>query len=81
MGQDASFLKFYAATAMVRKRAFDSFLIALLSFEICFALSLLLNYDGKTKWWSVSIATIVAIWSWTHWHKIMDIAGTLLFQQ
>jgi hypothetical protein len=80
MGLDDSFLRFYAATAIVRKRAFDSFLMALMSFEFCFALSLLLNYDGKTKWWSVSIATILAIWSWRHWQEIIDIAGTLLFR-
>ena len=79
MGLDASFLEFFAATAMVRKRAFDTFITALLSFELCFITSLFLNYDGKVRWWAAGVASLAALLSWWHWQSIIHIAGNLLF--
>jgi hypothetical protein len=78
-GQDKSFLDFFAATALVRKRAFDSLIVALLSFEVCFITSLSINYDGRLRWWSVIMATIIAIMSWMHWQTIILLASRLLF--
>jgi hypothetical protein len=81
MGQDQAFLQFFAATDQIRKRGFDSFLLALLSFEVCFVASLFLNYDGKIRWWLLSLSSIVAIISWSHWQSIVAIAGNLLFRR
>jgi hypothetical protein len=81
MGLDGRFLEFFAATAMVRKRAFDSFLVCLLSFEFCFTISLLLNYDGNIRWWACGIATLAAIFSVMHWQSIITLAGRLLLFQ
>jgi hypothetical protein len=81
LGQDAAFLEFFAATAVVRKRAFHSLLAALLSFKLCFTASLFIHYDGKMRWWLVSIATIVGILSWMHWQSVISIAGDLLFRR
>ena len=79
LGKDAAFLEFFAATARIRQRAFNSFLISLLSFEVCFISSLFLNYDGKVRWWAVGVASVGAITSFLHWQNIMSIAGNLLF--
>ena len=81
LNMDASFLEFFAATATVRKRAFDSFLVALVSFELCFVTSLFLNYDGKVRWWVASVAIILALYSWVHWQDIITVAGRLLFRK
>lgn len=81
LNMDSSFLEFFAATATVRKRAFDSFLIALISFELCFVTSLFLNYDGKVRWWVASVAIILAFYSWQHWQDIITVAGRLLFRK
>jgi hypothetical protein len=67
LGRDQVFLQFFAATAQVRQQGFNSFLTALLSFEVCFVASLLLNYDAKIRWWLLSLSSIVAILSWSHW--------------
>lgn len=80
MGKDAAFLEFFEATTHIRQRAFNSFLISLLSFEVCFISSLFLNYDGKVRWWAVSFASAGAIISWLQWQNIISIAGTLLFK-
>jgi hypothetical protein len=80
LGKDAAFLEFFEATTHIRQRAFNSFLIALLSFEVCFVSSLFLNYDGKTRWWAVGFASSGAIISWLQWQNIMSIAGNLLFK-
>jgi hypothetical protein len=79
-GLDASFLEFYAATADVRDRAFRCFIIALLSFEVCFVSSLFLNYDGKLRWWVSGLAAAASLISWLHWQNIIAIAGELLFK-
>jgi hypothetical protein len=81
LGKDAAFLEFFEATIHIRQRAFHSFLIALLSFEVCFVSSLFLNYDGKVRWWTVGVASLGAIISWLQWQSIMSIAGNLLFQK
>jgi hypothetical protein len=81
LGRDQAFLQFVAATAQGRQRGFNSFLTALLSFEVCFVASLLLNYDGKIRWWLLSLSSIVAILSWSHWQSIIAIAGNLLFRR
>jgi hypothetical protein len=81
LGQDAAFLEFFAATSVVRRRAFHSLLAALLSFKLCFTTSLYIHYNGKIRWWLVSIATIVGILSWMHWQSVISIAGDLLFRR
>jgi hypothetical protein len=79
LGQDARFLEFFAATTISRRRAFHSFLMALLSFEVCFVASLFLNYNGKVRWSVLVLATAAAILSWCHWQTVINIAGKLLF--
>lgn len=81
MGRDRSFLEFFDATTIVRKRAFHSFLVALLSFKLCFATSLYINYDGNIRWWLIGISTGVGILSWFHWQTIIATAGNLLFRR
>jgi hypothetical protein len=80
LGKDAAFLAFFDATTHIRQRAFNSFIIALLSFEVCFISSLFLNYDGKVRWWATGFASVGAIVSWLQWQNIMSIAGNLLFK-
>jgi hypothetical protein len=80
LGKDAAFLEFFEATTHIRQRAFNSFLIALLSFEMCFISSLFLNNDGNFRWWAVGFASVGAIINWWQWQNIMSIAGNLLFK-
>ena len=79
MGKDEACLQFMAATENMRKSAFDTFLIALVSFKASFVLSLFLNYEGEMRWWTAGIAAVISLLSWWHWHNIMSVAGKLLF--
>lgn len=79
MGIDQNFLDYFAQTTWLRKQAFDSFVISLLTFEVSFISSLYINYRGKLKWLATLLATVLAIYSFYHWGLIMQIASKLIY--
>ena len=77
--QDAQYVAFMDATAMERKRAFDAFLWSQAAFQSSFVSSLLLSYHGPLRWFSAGVATLLVVWSFRHWIKIMNLAAKLIF--
>lgn len=78
LGKDSAFVDFFTATAAVQKKAFISFLVSLVSFEVCFITSLSLKYEGRLRSLCVIVASIIITLSWIHWQMIVSTASRLL---
>jgi hypothetical protein len=78
LGLDSAFLNFFERTTPVRHGAFLAFVTALSSFEVCFIISIVLNYDGRVRICAASLGILIAIISLFHWKRIINLAGSLL---
>lgn len=78
-GYDAQFLNFWAATAGLRESGLESFLASLVCFELAFILSLFLRTEGERRKILVVLACLIALFSFSRWIKIMQLASSLLF--
>lgn len=77
---DAECGAFLAVTRPYREKAFQSFILSLVSFSVAFPLSLFLKMKGKTRW-IVLVATLgVAFWMCTSWFAIMGIANEAIYK-
>jgi hypothetical protein len=79
--QDGPFLEFFAQTAIFRQLAFTAFCISLVSFQICFLLSLFLTNEGFVHWYVTGLASVLSMFCFWQWGTIINLAGRLLFKK
>jgi len=79
LGWDGPFLEFFQQTESIRKFAFDTFVVSLVTFEFSFISSLFLAHEGKMKWVVAGGASLCALLSIWHWTVIMKLASRILF--
>ncbi|CAJ1948443.1 unnamed protein product [Cylindrotheca closterium] len=84
-GLDASFIEFWAESAGIRNSGLESFLMALVSFEVAFLLSLMTKFSFKNPRKRrrqnvlVGIGTLILLISMRRWTKLLYLASKLLF--
>ncbi|KAL3942712.1 MAG: hypothetical protein SGBAC_003157 [Bacillariaceae sp.] len=84
-GLDASFIEFWGESAGIRNSGFESFLVALVSFEVAFILSLFTKFSVKNPRKRrrqnilVGIGTVILLTSMRRWIKLLYLASKLLF--
>jgi hypothetical protein len=84
-GLDASFIDFWAESAGIRNSGLESFLMALVSFEVAFLLSLMTKFSAKNprkrrrQNMLVGIGTVILLISMRRWIKLLYLASKLLF--
>lgn len=79
MGHDHQFLDFFTETTMIRKYAFEAFVVSLITFELSFVSSLYFTYRGTLKWFAVGLSSLLALISFHHWGMIIRVASKLLY--
>lgn len=84
-GLDASFIEFWGQSAGIRNSGLESFLVALVSFEVAFLLSLMTKFSFKNprkrrrQNMLVGIGTVILLISMRRWIKLLYLASKLLF--
>lgn len=84
-GLDASFIKFWSESAGIRNSGLESFLVALVSFEVAFLLSLMMKFatsnqrQRRRQILLVGIGTTILLISMKRWIKLLYLASKLLF--
>lgn len=79
MGLESQYLAFFDACAKYRQFGFRAFLGALTSYNFAWIFSILLNYDGKERWYFALPVILITIVGLTHFQDIIGLAGTLIF--
>ena len=77
---DAQCATFLTATRPYRERAFQSFILSLLSFSCAFPLSLFLRMKGKTRWVVLVVGLAISAWMCAQWFALMGVANVAIYK-
>lgn len=79
MGLKGEFTQFFNEMAPYRGWGFQAFTYTILTYNISWVLSLILNYEGRLRWFMASPAMVVGLVGLYHYNSIMGIAGSIIF--
>lgn len=79
MGLTSEYHEFFGSCAPYRLSGFQSFLGTLLTYNLGWILSLILNYDGELRWWIALPAILVGLVGLFHYTQIISLAGSILY--
>lgn len=79
LGLNDSFVDFFNACSKYRQFGFYSFICTLISFNVGWLLSVILNYEGKMRWRMVAPALLIGLGGMFHYKAIFNLASSLIF--
>ena len=79
MGLQGKYLDFFDKCALYRESGFQSFIGTILTYNIGWILSLILNYEGNIRWLMASPAIVVAWVAVFRYKSLISLAGNILY--
>lgn len=79
LGLNDSFVAFFDACSKYRQFGFYSFICTLISFNVGWLISVILNYEGKMRWRMVAPALLIGLGGMFHYKAIFNLASSLIF--
>jgi hypothetical protein len=79
MGLQEEYLEFFDKCAPFRLAGFRAFIGTLMTYNVSWVLSLVLNYEGDIRWWLALPAVMIGVTGLLHVNSIMGLASSIIY--
>jgi hypothetical protein len=79
MGLQDAYLEFFDKCAPFRLAGFRAFIGTLITFNMSWVLSLVLNCEGEIRWWLALPAVMIGVAGLLHVNSIMGLASSIIY--